>query len=335
MTERGLYLGKFAPFHNGHQHVVETALDEVDELVILIYDTDVIDVPLTVRADWIRTLYPDNVEVLEAWTAPKESGYTEEIKRKHEEYIINRIGERNIDRFYSSERYGDHVSSALDAEDRRVDPSRDTVPISGTKIRENPYKNREYVEPVVYRDLITSVCVMGGPSTGKSTLVEQLADTYDSEYMHEYGREYWEEHHDENNRLAPDELVELATRHREKELERVINADEYFFIDSDAIYTWAFSKYYHDYVPPQLAELARQSAEKYDFHIVCDMDIPFEDDPGREGEQNRLRLQKMTLDYLNRHNIPYYVVDGRVSDRVEQVEKILQTVERYNSEQFL
>ncbi len=35
---RGLTLGKFAPLHCGHQLLIDTALAEVDELVITIYD---------------------------------------------------------------------------------------------------------------------------------------------------------------------------------------------------------------------------------------------------------------------------------------------------------
>jgi len=34
----GLTLGKFAPLHQGHQYVIETALTEMDEVVLIIYD---------------------------------------------------------------------------------------------------------------------------------------------------------------------------------------------------------------------------------------------------------------------------------------------------------
>jgi len=61
----GLFLGKLAPLHKGHQYCIETALEKVDELYILIYDCpDVTDVPLLTRANWIRELYPE-VTVLE------------------------------------------------------------------------------------------------------------------------------------------------------------------------------------------------------------------------------------------------------------------------------
>ena len=66
MSKVGLTLGKYAPFHKGHQYVIETALEENDEVIVVIYNTDVIPIPLYVRANWIRTLYPQ-VTVIEAW----------------------------------------------------------------------------------------------------------------------------------------------------------------------------------------------------------------------------------------------------------------------------
>lgn len=34
----GLARGKFAPLHRGHQHVIETALREMDHVIVVIYD---------------------------------------------------------------------------------------------------------------------------------------------------------------------------------------------------------------------------------------------------------------------------------------------------------
>lgn len=67
MKTLGLTLGKFAPLHKGHQLMIETALQEVDELIVVIYETSVSPVPLHIRANWIRRLYPSSVRVIEAW----------------------------------------------------------------------------------------------------------------------------------------------------------------------------------------------------------------------------------------------------------------------------
>ncbi|MBA3531684.1 MAG: adenylyltransferase/cytidyltransferase family protein [Ardenticatenales bacterium] len=55
----GLTLGKFAPLHRGHQFLIETALAEMEQVSVIVYDSpEVTAVPLPVRAGWIRQLYP-------------------------------------------------------------------------------------------------------------------------------------------------------------------------------------------------------------------------------------------------------------------------------------
>lgn len=150
---RGLTLGKYAPFHAGHQFVIETALAEVDELVVLIYDSPAVtDVPLAMRANWIQQIYPA-VQLIEAWNGPQEVGYTDEIKKQHEDYILNLLDGLPITHFYSSEPYGEHISIALGAINRVVDISRKNVPVSATKIRDNLHLYRRFLHPFVYAEL--------------------------------------------------------------------------------------------------------------------------------------------------------------------------------------
>ena len=199
---RGLTLGKYAPLHRGHQLVIETALAEMDETLVIVYDApETTSVPLAVRSGWIRTLYP-SVRVIEAWDGPTEVGYTAELMRAHERYVIDALGIGGITHFYSSEPYGEHMSRALGAIDRRVDEARRRVPVSARDVRRDPFAHREYVHPLVYRDLIVNVALLGAPSSGKTTLAERLAREFDTQWMPEYGREYWEKHQ-VDRRLEP------------------------------------------------------------------------------------------------------------------------------------
>jgi HTH-type transcriptional repressor of NAD biosynthesis genes len=167
----GLTLGKYAPFHKGHQYVLETALGEMEELIVIIYDApETTNIPLNIRGNWIKRLYPQ-VKLIEAWDGPTEVGASEEIKKRHEKYIIEKLGIKNITAFYSSEFYGEHVSKALGAENRLVDPERKYANISGTEIRKNPYSFRSYLDPQVYSKyvfqwtscslLINAICLRG------------------------------------------------------------------------------------------------------------------------------------------------------------------------------
>lgn len=336
----GLYLGKFAPLHKGHQYCIETALQEVDELFVLIYDEpDVTDIPLVTRAQWLRDLYPA-VTVLEAWTAPTELGYSDHIKALHEKYVLRKLERRdveNIDIFFSSEPYGEHMSEGLSAEDYRVDEERNEVPISATAIRNwlNDDRYRE-IEPWlhdrVYRDLVTNVAILGGPSTGKTTLAKALADTYETEWMPEFGREYWEEHAGDDGMLTVRQLNELAELHIERENEMLTEAGEYLFTDTNAITTGLFSKWYHNTIYEDLEYLMFENINRYDVLLLCDDDIPFEPEPGRGGRRGRQRLQRMNESWLDAHGVPYYRVSGSVEERVDRVQEILDGFNKWDAE---
>ena len=137
----GLTLGKYAPLHKGHQLVIKTALAEVDELVVLIYDSpEVTDIPLRVRANWLRSLYP-GVDVVEVTDGPREVGYTCEIEAAHESCILHALNGKTISHFYSSEPYGMQVSAALGALNRSVDLHRNQFPISATALRQDAFSN--------------------------------------------------------------------------------------------------------------------------------------------------------------------------------------------------
>jgi NadR type nicotinamide-nucleotide adenylyltransferase len=332
MVSTGLYLGKFAPLHEGHQFVIESALEGVDELYVIIYDVpDVIDVPLTVRERWINELYP-SVNTIQAWNAPMEEGYTEEIKRKHEEYTDSLLPDDvDVTHYYSSEKYGGHMSDYFDAVDRRVDPERETVPISGTEIRGDVYSNRDFLSDRVYSDLITRVAIVGGPSTGKSTLVEELADYYDTSFMYEYCREYWEENA-VDGRLTVEQLVEICEGHFEREEDRICDARDYFFSDTTPLTVATLSKYYHGFVPEEIESMVENSSFRYDLHILCDTDIPYDDTEERSGEDKRERFQKHNISLLEEYGIPYFVVSGSVEERVSEVSDILEDFDKWDFE---
>ena len=58
----GFTIGKFAPLHKGHQFLIETALKEMDKFIVVIYETNLIDIGLEKRAEWIKSINP-NVEI--------------------------------------------------------------------------------------------------------------------------------------------------------------------------------------------------------------------------------------------------------------------------------
>ncbi len=321
----GLTLGKFAPFHKGHQLLIETAVNEVDELIVLIYDDPVINIALAARAAWIREIYP-KIVVIEGVNSPNDTGYTPEIMKIQEDYVLSVLGNRTISHFYSSEPYGVHMSIALNAINRQVDVSRNIIPISATKIRKNSFENKEFIHPIVYKDLITKVVLLGAPSTGKTTLAEKLAFHFDTQWMPEYGREYWEKHQI-NKRLTLEDLLKIAETHIEREDALVLQSNRILFSDTNAITTYLFSLDYHGTALAALENLAKAAENRHDIIFVCDTDIPYDDTWDRSGDVKRKEFQQKIIEDLNNRNLKYYMLSGTIDERIEQVSKVLSASE--------
>lgn len=337
MPTRGLTLGKFAPLHKGHQFLIETALAEMEEVIVMVYDCpETTAVPLSIRANWIRQLYP-TVNVIEAWDGPTEIGDTPEIKQTHEAYVLKQLNGLSVTHFYSREFYGEHMSQALGAVNRLVDwtpqstwTNRTTIPVSATQIRANPYQYRQFLDPLVYRDLITHVVFLGAPSTGKTTLAKALANYYKTVWMPEYGREYWETHQ-VDRRLSLEQLEEIATGHLEREEAHLTQANRYLFTDTNALTTYRFSLYYHGTTSLQLADLADQCASRYDLVFLCETDISYDDTWDRSGAGNRAVFQKQIISDLVVRKIPFFRVRGDLQTRIGYVEGILAQFEKYHN----
>ena len=328
--KRGLTLGKYSPLHKGHQFVIETALSEMDEVIVIIYDApETTPIPLNIRANWLRKLYP-KIKVIEAWDGPTEVGDTPEIKKIHEDYIINKLKIQGITHFYSSEFYGEHMSTALGAVNRLVDPFRQTVPISGMKIRGNPFDFREFIHPFVYKDLITNIVFLGAPSTGKTTIAKNMAREYKTVWMPEYGREYWEKNQIER-RLSLEQLVQIAEEHLKYEENLIYESRQYLFTDTNAITTFMFSQYYHQTALSKLIELANSASSRYDLVFLCDTDIPYDDTWDRSGDVNRKIFQKQIIGELLVRKIPFFILSGDLETRVSKVKRILEKFHKYKS----
>jgi NadR type nicotinamide-nucleotide adenylyltransferase len=328
MKKIGLTLGKFAPFHKGHQLIIETALSEVDELFVMVYHTDLISIPLQIRAGWIKSLYP-KVQIVEAWDGPEGYGDTEEIKQEQENYILKKLAGQKITHFYSSEFYGEHVSMALNAIDRRIDEARVLVPISGTLLRENAFSYREFVPEIVYRDLIIKVCFLGAPSTGKTTIAKALAEKYHTEFMPEYGAEYWLKNQ-KARRITLKQFEEISPEHVNREDEKLLQSNKYLFCDTCPITTYVFAKDYHGAAGELLTKYAHEAEKRYDIFFLCGTDIPYDDTWDRSGIQKREWFQKQIIGDLKERRIPYILLEGNLEDRITKVERILSLSEKYN-----
>ena len=172
------------------------------------------------------------------------------------------------------------------------------------------------------KELLTTICFMGAPSTGKSTLCTTLASRYHTLFMPEYGKIYWKDNQDDR-RLSLEQLVEIAEGHHQLENEMRQQAKKYLFVDTNAITTYMFSLDYYDMADPRLVELAKEAETRYDLYFICDTDIPYEESWERSGEQHREDFQQQTIKDLEERELTYTLLSGNLEQRILLVEKTL------------
>lgn len=71
---------------NGHQYLIEKGLKEMDKFYVVIYETDVTEVPIETRANWIKKLYP-KVQLIYAKNPPSQYGLDEESVKIQTDYL--------------------------------------------------------------------------------------------------------------------------------------------------------------------------------------------------------------------------------------------------------
>ena len=156
MLKRGFTIGKFAPFHKGHEYVIKTALKDMDEFYVIVYDTPQFNIDIEAKVKWIKDEFP-NVKILKAFDSPKQYGLDKKSVDIQMEYLSNIVKDINFTHFYSSEEYGKCVADYLKIKNVSVELERKKYDISASKIRNNIENNKKYLNPVVYEDLIKNI----------------------------------------------------------------------------------------------------------------------------------------------------------------------------------
>ncbi|MCL7666405.1 multifunctional transcriptional regulator/nicotinamide-nucleotide adenylyltransferase/ribosylnicotinamide kinase NadR, partial [Klebsiella pneumoniae] len=122
-----------------------------------------------------------------------------------------------------------------------VDPNRTFMRISGAQIRENPFRYWEYIPTEVKPFFVRTVAILGGESSGKSTLVNKLANIFNTTSAWEYGRDYVFSHLGGYEiALQYSDYDKIALGHAQYIDFAVKYANKVAFIDTDFVTTKAF-----------------------------------------------------------------------------------------------
>jgi NadR type nicotinamide-nucleotide adenylyltransferase len=315
---RGLVIGKFMPLHRGHQLLIDAALADCDDVTVVVYDSRPPGVyppmPLARRLGWLTQLYPQLEQVVglpDPLEAPANDDPANAPVYAAQLGFLGRF-----DRFYSSEPAYERFARLLGAEHVVLDQARELVPVSGTLVRGDPYRQRAFMSPLVYASLVRRVALVGTESAGKSTLAQALAERLSTVWVHEYGRELWEA---QGLQGSFADHWRIAERQRRREDAAVIHAREFLFCDTTAWTTLQWSLNSYGYADARLHQLVDATMDEYTW-IVCDNDFDWVQDGTRElAGPLSSAFQHRQLDDLTARGVDHVVVRGSVEQRMAQV----------------
>lgn len=323
--KNGLVLGKFMPAHNGHLHLIDTAIEQCEMVYVMVCSLKSEPIDGKLRWSWLQMIYHGykNVKIIhcedENPQKPEECSSVDEF---YHEYWLPSVFSRidSLDSVFTSEEYGDEFAEYLEVEHVLVDLERKKHPVSGTMVRNDAFAMWEHIPDVVKPFFTKRIVVVGPESTGKSTLVKNLATHYISTYVPEYGRTYTESIKP-SVELGIDDFYEIAAQHNDILLETHINIEsKYLFVDTDAIATKLFGEMYIDgYKDPRVDRIINH--QWFDLYLLMDIDIPWVDDGTRDFPNDRQRHFDKIKSELDRLGKKYVLVSGDFDERFEKSKK--------------
>lgn len=172
---------------------------------------------------------------------------------------------------------------------------------------------------------IIKIAVIGAESTGKSSLVKDLAEHYKTIYVSEYAREYFNTH---NINLYSIEVFDTIYRTQiNNENTALIHANKFLFCDTSLI----TGKIWSDEVFGITAKYIDDNLTKvkYDLYLLMENDVPWVKDNQRKNPYNRNELYKKNIDELIKLDARYEIISGineqRLKNAIIKINKIFGT----------
>lgn len=337
-----LVLGKFFPFHKGHELLIDSALALDSRLLIIVSDNRTNDTvyPILDRIDDIMEyiikhhgtagLKPTNIvrsyeddcphtEFDADGTATSEEFWNWWIHK------ISTYGGR-FTHVVSSDRYGKVLAEKLNASWVPVDPDRVMYQISGTEIREDVLVCWDYLSDNVKRRFQKKIAIVGPESSGKSTLAKKIPDMIDSYYpcvsVPEYGRTISVEKSHELTSDDFDVIMRLQKAHVENAARNSLAP--VIISDTDEFTTRLFMDVYG--VDDTSESIAPEDI--YDGYIVIEPVIEWHDDGERKVPSHKKRIEMFdrVLYNVKQSGKPYILITtDKRSLRVQEAIKFIES----------
>lgn len=162
------------------------------------------------------------------------------------------------------------------------------------------------------------IAIVGPESTGKSTMSAFLAKHYNTVWVPEYAREYCD-----NLTEAPTWQDEINMFNGQIALENQLlpKANKILICDTTFITVKIWSDQMFGQSPQQV--LDELTHHHYDYYLLLNIDLPWEDDPLRDFPNMREHFMQVWHQELQALNATYTVISGLGDERYQSAVKAI------------
>jgi len=315
--KNGLVLGKFLPPHRGHLYLIDTAIESCDMVHVVATHNDTQPIPGKLRVDTLIEIYKNNPNVsihsVDDSGLPQHDSECDTLDEFYSHWVplvYNNVKE--LDVVFTSEDYGSDFAKYLEIEHVLVDKERLKYPVSGTKIRTNPFDNWEFIPDEIKPFFIKRIAIMGPESTGKSTLSKKLSTYFKTVFVPEYGRYVYENN---GNKISIDDFIPISEGRQSLEDWLITKANKVIFCDTEDITTYIFSKMFFEkeYKSKEFWFLDKMK-NKFDLYILMKPECKAVQDGTRSFLEERWEHYEEIKKELTKQGCNYIEVGGEEWD---------------------
>jgi len=170
---------------------------------------------------------------------------------------------------------------------------------------------------------IKKVCVTGPECTGKSELSKYLSEHFKTSWVQEYARAYLAQL---NSSYQQADLTKIAHGQLRMEDEWLNESNRVIICDTNLLTIKIWSEFKYGNCDPEIINI--MNARTYDLYLLCNIDLPWEEDPQREHPDKREQLWTIYKNEVIHTGTPYVEISGdrpaRRTTAIKAIDALLQ-----------